>query len=258
MRSKGIYMGIRNIAIIVSLTIPAVTVFSIDVTGHRTTDWHVSEGILEMSHNLFRIYNIDGAYSDPVITYALGTFTQSGNSITLNYTFTLDREDGYNLEPSTEVKILTIRITDNLFSGYELVNAEGNVWATIRFGLLPQNGTRKIFENRVVYAYNSTAVVNVNARLRKGPSQQYDFYTLTFWGDTSFGRGTPRVYTSVQQGTEITIFAHSENTEIINGVEAYWYYIKINEMIETKGIGGWWPVQDFYYGWIWGALIDFD
>ena len=192
--------------------LPVVSLFSLDVAG---TTWGRYPRINFTADNHFYIGS-----QEPL---AEGTYSQTGNVITLNYV----GENNYRVLGNT---LTIVELDDDVIYGYKLVGSGGAEF----FGMSPPEGATRKVGNITVYVHRAGGVTNENARMREGPGANYNNVVFD------------REQVIVPKGQEVYSYGRSENQTTIDGVTAYWYYCGY--------MAGYY---EFAYGWIWGGLIDF-
>jgi hypothetical protein len=209
--------NVTRFLLIVFFVIPGVSLFSLDVAG---ITWgpnlpSIGERIIFGTDNRF--------YIGVQESRAEGTYSQTGNSITLDYVWGFYRELGNMLS--------IVEINDHLFFSYKLVGSGGKEFFG---GNQPPQGAERKINGIAVYVYNAEGEVNENARMRVGPGVQYSNVMFN----------SKQVI--VPKAQAVTIWGRSENQTTIGGVTAYWYYC-----------GYMADYDEYARGWIWGSLIDF-
>jgi hypothetical protein len=224
MKKSEILTGdVARLLLIVFFVVPGASLFSLDVSG---TDWK-SHPRLGFEGRRIRFgadqrFQIGGQE-----LIAEGTYSQTGDVITLNYAIAYDvyREDIEKIGNA-----LSVVEIDDFFCAYKLVGAGGMEFFSRDYR--PPQGEKRKIDGVTVYVYDAYGKVNENARMREGPGTQYN----------NVRDGQEEVI--APKGEGVSVFGRSENQTKIDGVTAYWYYCY------------WFTGRD-HYGWIWGGLIDF-
>jgi hypothetical protein len=208
--------------LIVFFIVPGVSLFSLDVSGTRWIgeDTRPKNGYISIRHidfgadKHFRIgaQELEGE----------GTYSQTGNDITLNYTF-----------PSVSSEVLSIVETDDVLCSYKLVGSGGREF--INRDYRPPQGARRKTGGITVYVYDAAGTINANARMREGPGTQY-----------KNARNYSGQEIVLSKDAYVSVYGRSENQTTIDGVNGYWYYCVYHEYYEGR------------YGWIWGGSIDLE
>jgi hypothetical protein len=218
--------------LIVFFVLPVVPLFSLDVSGTRWVsdprfgyaprlDFGADQSFMIGLHELM----------------AEGTYSQTGNDITLNYTDAPGAHQEYIEKVGNKLSIVE---TDDFFCRYKLVGSGGMEFFNKAYR--PPQGAKRTVDGIVVYVYDAAGTVNGDARMREGPGQQYKGVPDD---DRPYDPNTTEGDLIVSKGEYVTVYGRSENQTTIGGVKAYWYYCCVV------------PDYRFYYGWIWGGLIDF-
>ena len=224
-----------------NITIPILSLFSFDIAG---TNWGLKRGF-----GFYYLFDTEGSFTfegfgpggDIMLS---GTYIQTGNNITLTIKtryYRVEGEDnevnengyGYRFNEDHVLTFLIVETPNSLFCQYKF---EGSYfWLS---GHPPEIGEKRAIDGNVAYVYRASGTILENARIREGPGVQYNFYS--FYNDYE-----GNYFTSIEKGSEIKIYGHSEHKTTIDGVEAYWYYCSF------------FIADGYLYGWIWGGLIDF-
>ena len=201
--------------------LPVVSLFSLDVDG---TTWGAYPRILFRADNHFYIGS-----QEPI---AEGTYSQTGNVITLNY---VDRPVGNGpyakIIDEVGTTLTIVELDDDVIYAYKLVGSGGSEF----FGMSPPEGAKRKVGNIAAYVYRAGGAANENARMREGPGANYN--NVIYDGSQVI----------VPKGQEVSSYGRSENQTTIDGVTAYWYYCEY--WIEGS--------YGSVLGWIWGGLLDF-
>ena len=221
------HVFISKLFLALLLLLTCSSLFAIEVAGTR---WNLVRDGWPISYpGLF--FASDGTFSVNVQeNIAIGTYTINENDVTLNYTTIYGT---YEWVPMPEK--LTIYETESPFSYYKLIGEDGSEWISSNFR--PMSEERRMVNNIVVYSLNLTGLTNENARMRVGPGTQYTYL--------NFRSNQGNTTSSITQGEYVAIYGRSEHRTLIDGVNKYWYFCSV-----MVGIG------EYYYGWIWGGLID--
>jgi hypothetical protein len=178
--------NVSRLLLIVFFIVPGVSLFSLNISG---TNWYAGY------YNSIQ-FGTDKHFS--ISTYetsAEGTYSQTGNDITLNYT------SGFEAGVGNKLSILE---TDDIMGMYKLVCSGGMEFIS---RARPPQGSKRKANGIVAYVYDAQGVVNENTLAREGPGLQYN--SLPVGG---------------LDGGYVTIVGRSENQAMLNGVNAYWYY----------------------------------
>jgi hypothetical protein len=108
----------------------------------------------------------------------------------------------------------------------------------------PKENTIRIVDGiKVVKLIRQERELNDNSKIRKGPSQNYDYYQFKYYDEDE----NLLKIDYLKKGRRIKILGRSENKDTIYNVTDYWYYIKINiNPYVEKGNE---------YGWVFGSLL---
>jgi hypothetical protein len=136
-----------------------------------------------------------------------------------------------------------------------LYYTEGLTGKNIIFGASgsrPRKGDiRYVNGHKIILDDNRECKLNSNARIRKGPGINYEFYPLKVFNENQMphlARDTVIDMPYLLQGRSVKILGHTEFQETHDNLTGYWYYCQI-----------WYsPYEEEApnYGWIFGPLID--
>jgi hypothetical protein len=231
LKMKKIKMFTGNFSrflLIVFFIVPGVSLFSLDVSGTRWgSDGRLGYGIMSIEFGADQHFSIGSQE-----TMAEGTYSQTENDITLDYT---DIASVYQADIEKVGTKLSIVETDDVLCSYKLVGSGGIEFINSR-DYKPSQGAKRKVDGIVVYVYDAEGTVNANARMREGPGSQYKNARDDYSGEEIV----------LPKGEAVTVYGRSENQTTINGVKAYWYYCAYYEYFVGR------------YGWIWGGAIDLE